>query len=408
MAILAECPKCHTKQATKNKKCIGWLDKKAGHKCKQNLDIAKKVKTIRYWIVYRRKADGKQRWESVGAFEGLKAWSITDAKDALSKRTVQKIEKPLFDIEPDSNITFAELIEWFLDLDKIRKKAYYKTLNSNLKHFKDAFGDMLAGRLKPNDLEGFQVRMQEADYSDSYIDSILEAAKNVIYKAFDNDLIGGEPLKPFRKVKKLTKRGDNARTRILSHDEFKQIRDNLPVHSQPIFVMGYYTGMREGEILNLTWDRVDMGSRLIQLTKDMTKERRAKTVPISKTLRSVLMQLPDRGKEGHVFTYADKPIKDIRDGLKRACENVDIVYGRFKEGGFIFHDLRRTFVTNARKAGVARNVTMKITGHSDRGNMNARYDQIDASDLIKAVDLIESYLQSVSQNVSQVKNTLSK
>ena len=33
--------------------------------------------------------------------------------------------------------------------------------------------------------------MQEADFSDSYIDSILEAAKNVVYKAFDNDLIDG-------------------------------------------------------------------------------------------------------------------------------------------------------------------------------------------------------------------------
>jgi hypothetical protein len=141
---------------------------------------------------------------------------------------VQKIEKPLFDIEPDSNITFAELIEWFLDLDKIKKKAYYKTLNSNLKHFKDAFGDMLAGSLKPKDLERFQVQMQEADYSDSYIDSILEAAKNVVYKAFDNDLIGGEPLRPFRKVNKLTQRGDNARSRILSHDEYNQIRDGFP------------------------------------------------------------------------------------------------------------------------------------------------------------------------------------
>jgi hypothetical protein len=81
MAILAECPVCHTKQSKKNKKCIGWLDKKSGLKCKQNLDNAKSAKTIRYWIVYRRK-DGKQRWEAVGAFEGLKAWSITGSQSA--------------------------------------------------------------------------------------------------------------------------------------------------------------------------------------------------------------------------------------------------------------------------------------------------------------------------------------
>jgi integrase len=162
--------------------------------------------------------------------------------------------------------------------------------------------------------------------------------------------------------------------------------------------------MREGEILRLTWDRVDLSNRLIRLKKDMTKERRPKTIPISKTLRSVLMQLPDRGKEDFVFTYGKRPIKDLRDGLKRACEKADIAYGRFTEGGFIFHDLRRTFITNARKAGIASNVTNRITGHSNRGNMNARYDQIDASDLLKAIDQFEDYLESVSQNVSQVQN----
>ena len=249
--------------------------------------------------------------------------------------------------------------------------------------------------------------MQEADYSDSYIDSILESAKNVVYKAFDNDKISGDCLRPFRKTEKLMRRGDNARKRTLAHDEYIKIRENLPVHNRPIFVMGYFTGMREGEILNLTWDRIDLTERLINLTANMTKEGKAKTVPISKGLRYTLMQLPDRGKEGHVFTYANRPIKDIRDGLKRACENADIAYGRFEEGGFIFHDLRRTFITNARKAGVAQNVIMKITGHSNRQNMNARYDQIDASDLLNAVDQIEAYIEKNKGFVEDTKYSVS-
>jgi hypothetical protein len=40
MAILAECPICHRKQATKNKVC----------KCSENLDKAKKSKRVKYWI----------------------------------------------------------------------------------------------------------------------------------------------------------------------------------------------------------------------------------------------------------------------------------------------------------------------------------------------------------------------
>ena len=112
MAILQECPTCHKRQTNKNKVC----------KCGNNLDKSKRSKKIRYWIAYRL-PDGKQRFESVAKFEGLKAWSIQDAETALSKRTVQKAENRLLDIVPDSNITFAELIEWFLDLDKVKSKA---------------------------------------------------------------------------------------------------------------------------------------------------------------------------------------------------------------------------------------------------------------------------------------------
>jgi len=59
-SILAECPLCHKKQATKNKSC----------KCGLNLDDAKKSKKIRYWISFRM-PDGKQRRESVATFENL-------------------------------------------------------------------------------------------------------------------------------------------------------------------------------------------------------------------------------------------------------------------------------------------------------------------------------------------------
>jgi integrase len=47
----------------------------------------------------------------------------------------------------------------------------------------------------------------------------------------------------------------------------------------------------------------------------------------------------------------------------------------------VFHDLRHCFATNARRAGISRNVIMAIMGHSTGGDMNARYDLIEDSDL---------------------------
>ena len=77
MAILAQCPICRRKQSAKNKKC----------KCGESLDKFKKAKKVKYWIDYPLPG-GKVRRESVGSFEGLNAYSITDAQAALAKRTV--------------------------------------------------------------------------------------------------------------------------------------------------------------------------------------------------------------------------------------------------------------------------------------------------------------------------------
>ncbi len=56
MAVMAECPYCHRKQATKNKRCV---------KCSQDLDKAKAGRKINYWICYRA-PDKKQKWELIG------------------------------------------------------------------------------------------------------------------------------------------------------------------------------------------------------------------------------------------------------------------------------------------------------------------------------------------------------
>jgi integrase len=367
------------------------------------LDEAKKKKKVRYWISYRM-PDGTQRRESVGALEGLDPYSITDAKEALAKRQVQKRERKIFDILPESVMTFNELADWFLSLEKIKGLAYHKTLQTNLGKFNQDFGNVIVGQIKPVDLENYQIKQKKAGYSASYIDQQIEAAKNMVTKAFDNDMIGGNCLKPFRKVKKLLKKGANARDRVLSNNEYNKLRINLPQHSIGPVTIAYWTGMRSREILKLTWDKVDLVNRVIKLEPTDTKEKMPKRIPISKPLRSTLMQIPERGRQGLVFTYAGKRVKDIRDGLKNGCQKSDIIYGRFEKNGFIFHDLRHTFSTNARRAGVHRNVVMSIMGHSAGDDMNFRYDTIDESDLLSAIDQIESYLENVDHSVDQGVN----
>ena len=92
-----------------------------------------------------------------------------------------------------------------------------------------------------------------------------------------------------------------------------------------------------------------------------------------------------------MFLYKGKPIRDIRDAIREARKKIGLTFGRKSQDGFVFHDLRHTFNTNMRKAGVAESVIMKITGHSTR-EMFDRYNSVDVEDLSDAVGKMGRYL----------------
>jgi integrase len=180
--------------------------------------------------------------------------------------------------------------------------------------------------------------------------------------------------------------------------------DHLPQHTKAILATGFYTGMRRGEILGLTWDKVDLKNHVIQLEAKDTKDKEPRTIHICDELAAVLGAIPRAIHDNHVFLYKGKSIKnDIRASLKTACTKAKIPYGRFTKDGFIFHDLRHTFNTYMRKSGVPESVIMKITGHSTR-EMFDRYNTVDAEDARQAIEQMRGYLANVDQNVDQVEN----
>jgi integrase len=372
MAILAECPICKRRQAVANKVC----------KCGEKLDKAKRSGRVRYWIDYRLPG-GKHRKEFSG-------YSIDDARAADGKRKGQKREGRIFDILPDSKKTFAQLGEWYLGLDKIKALAFYKGMRRHLDIFNAEYGGLSVGDLRLEHLQSFQIKASK-EYAPSYVDHVTDTVKAAVTLALDNDKIGGDLLKPFRKLRGLLRKGANARKRVLTPAEYQGLYGSLKSHLKPVVAAAWWSGMRQGEILKLTWDKVDLPKRLIHLKAEDTKEGRAKVVPIARPLRDILLTLPGRAAEGFVFTYAGKPMRDITDGMKAACKTSGIVYGRFEDQGFVFHDLRHGFATYARKAGVPRNVIMAIMGHAGR-DMNVRYDTIDDADLLAAVDRLEAHL----------------
>ncbi len=403
MAILAECPRCHKKQAVKNRNCD----------CGADLVKEKRLKKVRYWVVYRL-ANGKQRKEFVGNAPDGRPLGIEEARAAEGKRKAQKIENPgILERVPAERMTFTELADWYLDLTPVKKLASYGRLKIALANFNKAFGARIVSSLKPLDLEDYQENREGAGMAAATIDMEICLAKTMITKAFDNDLVDGRTVKAFRTVKRKLRKAANARRRTLTMQEYLKLVEAAAPHLQALITMAFNTGMRTGELRALRWAHIDREKGIIRLPPDVTKESRAKAIPMNHRVRKILAGLPRTIHHDFVFTYQNEPIKSpggLHNSFLTACKKAGIPHGQGHPDGITFHDIRRTVKTNMLSAGVDKVYRDMILGHSLTG-MDVHYLSPSEEDLHRAMEIYTAWLDAQMQDAylgQQLGQQLSK
>ena len=133
--------------------------------------------------------------------------------------------------------------------------------------------------------------------------------------------------------------------------------------------------MRNGKIVNLTWDRVDRERGVISLRVLDTKTRRPRQIPMTADVCATLEEL-------HKVRYLGQYQIFVRDGqsiasIKTAFQNA---LARARIANFRFHDFRHCAATNLRRAGVDTTTAMAIIGHQSP-QMWKRYNTTESSDL---------------------------
>jgi integrase len=190
---------------------------------------------------------------------------------------------------------------------------------------------------------------------------------------------------------------DNERDRVLAEEEFSRLYDQAASHLKPILLCAWETGMRRGEILSLTWHRVNLRENLISLESQDTKTKRRRQVPISQKLQDTLLSLRQaQGKVAdihqHVFLgTTGNPVKNIREAFDNAVDRAGLK-------DVHFHDLRRSFATRKVAEGWDRDYVKAITGHRT-DKVFARYNK-PSLDTLRAV--VEG-APSISPRTSVVK-----
>lgn len=75
------------------------------------------------------------------------------------------------------------------------------------------------------------------------------------------------------------------------HEAYLCIRGAAPYHIQVAATIGYYTGMRKGEILSLQWEKhIDMEQHCIRLERKQTKTNTSRGVSMTDDFSKVMLK----------------------------------------------------------------------------------------------------------------------
>lgn len=234
--------------------------------------------------------------------------------------------------------TFKELFDWYLDIEEVKGKFSYRQMVYRITLLNKEIGDKLVTHILPVDLQNYREKRRKKGIGLATIDDEITKATMIIKKAWENKRVRANTLHALLSIKQLLKKNASARDEIYSTEQFEKriTHKHCSQYLKGILITGFYTGMRKGEILNLTWDKIDLKNRRIKLESIDTKTREPKSCFICKELYQILKKLPRALHDPHVFLYHGKPIADIKTTFKTLCEKAGVPYGRKVKGGLIF------------------------------------------------------------------------
>ncbi|EMN3631304.1 TPA: DUF4102 domain-containing protein [Pseudomonas aeruginosa] len=291
-------------------------------------------------------------------------------------------------------------------------KSADKTLNLLNVGFAAIMGKRL-NEISQRDLESQRMAWLKAGNTDSTANRKMASMRGALSRAIEWGFLTEHPMTRLKQLKTDRK----GRIRYLLPDEEARLRQALddrqetiqaerdsankwreerhkellpdlkkvtfPDHLKPLVLLSLNTGMRRGEVFNLTWADIDLKNKLITVEGDTSKSGQTRHIPMNKETVATIEGWRKQHPRNSGYVFPGKDGKRL-DNVKKSWDGL-LKLARIES--FRWHDLRHTFASKLVMAGVPLNTVRELLGHSDLA-MTLRYAHLAPDSKAAAVELL--------------------
>lgn len=167
---------------------------------------------------------------------------------------------------------------------------------------------------------------------------------------------------------------------ITNEEVYHALLVELPDYVKPLWCFAYYTGVRSGQLKKFRWDWMDWEEWVVRCpgyfgNERITKNGEPHPVPVFLEMREMTKWMWETRNPAcpYMFQRKGERIRNFRTAFEGACQ-------RAGTPDVLFHDQRRTAVTNMIRQGVPEKDAMAVSGHLDRSMLD-RYTIVKEQDV---------------------------
>lgn len=311
-----------------------------------------------WWV--RLFVNGREKW--------YRADTKSQARALYGRLKADQREGKLFDKRKPA--PFKDLAhEYAARVDARRRRPGDDT--ARLHRWLAAFGEQDAHTITPRQIERVLVDLQGEQCAPATVLRYLTVLKAVFNRGKRLGLLQENPATLVE-----TPRPNNVLVRYLTDDQEARLLTALPPRFQPIVTTAIHTGLRQGELLRLTWPDVDWTVGVLTIHETKAGERRR--VPMNSVVQKLLMDL----NAGTTPIPTERIFPHDHRYLRRAFAKAVTAAGL---APFRFHDLRHTFASRLAMQGVNDRTLMALGGWKSP-RMLDRYAHLSPAHLWQAIE----------------------